>query len=370
MRHVLQELIASVTPTHSTDLGCKACVALAVLFLSCSAMPPAHDEARLTATQPAYSLVFIIHGDGDYLYHDTLGNARRADEDILSKAQAIAARNPNAEVFLFHEIERRHVLFLIPRRDGHAYYYRNGRLVAQKSYWRDQGASRFDPEVRLYEQFAATQPRPPLLFFFYFGHEIPEFNGAGYDASYSKRRVTIDDLAEGVKSFVADSTKIDVLALATCFGGTPYTIGALAPYARYIIASPDNLHLSYFDLEPLASLDAGSGDNEVAGFADRFARNAFEQLANEVQTTVSVVVYDVNGVGDFIDSVAGVYDRTVTAANRMSTASVEHCDCADDSAYALPGMSDGLTVFYRAPRFGRGKYKPDHSGWECWRIAE
>ena len=242
-------------------------------------MPPTPDEGGLDAAPPRYSLVFIIHGDGDYLYHDTLGNARRADEDVLSKAQAIAERNPNAEVFLFHEIERRHVLFLFPRHDGRAYYYRHGHLLAQKSYWRDQGESRFDPEVRLYEQFAGTQPRPPLRLFFYFGHELPEFNGTGYDASYAKRRVTIHDLADGVRGIAGESAKIDLLVLATCFGGTPYTIGALAPYARYIIASPDNLHLSYFDLDPLAKLDVGADDGEVADFADRFARNAFEQLA-------------------------------------------------------------------------------------------
>jgi len=345
-------------------------VALAVLLASCSSAPPAHDDDLLAANAPRYSLVFVIHGDGDYLYHDALGNARKADEAVLSKAQTIAERNPNAEVFIFHEIERRHVLFLIPRRDGRAYYYRNGRLLEQKSYWRDQGESRFDPEVQLYQQFAGMQPRPPVQLFFYFGHELPEFNGTGYDASYSKRRVTVQDLAKGLSDIAGDSTRIDLLALATCFGGTPYTIGALAPFARYIVASPDNLHLSYFDLEPLASLDVGSNDRDLAAFADRFARNAFEQLASEVHTTVSVVVYDVNHLGDFIDLVAGAYDRTLTAANGMPTSSVEHCDCADDSTYALSGMSEGLTVLYRAPQFGRAKHKQQHSGWECWRIAE
>jgi hypothetical protein len=352
------------------DLNSGGCVALAVFLASCSTTPPAHDERQLVESPLRYSLVFIIHGDGDYLYHDAFGNALRADEEVLSKAQAIAQRNPNSEVIIFHEIERRHVLFLIPRRDGRAYYYRHGRLLAQKSYWRDQGEARFDPEVRLYQQLVGAQSSPPLRLFFYFGHELPEFNGAGYDASYAKRRVTIDDLAAGISEMAGESTKIDLLALATCFGGTPYTIGALAPHARYIIASPDNLHLSYFDLEPLASLDVGSDAGEVAAFADRFARNAFEQLTREVQTVVSVVVYDVNNVSGFIDSVAGVYDRTLTAAKGTSSVSVEHCDCADDSTYALPGMDKGLTVLYRAPRFGRMKKEQHHSGWECWRVPE
>ena len=369
IQRYLQRLIAGATPPR-TDWGYKGYVTLAMLFTACSTTPPAPHQNPLDASPPRYSLVFIIHGDGDYLYHDALGNARRADEDVLAKAQTVAEQNPNANVYIFHEIERRHVLYLIPRRDGRAYIYERGRLVAQKSYWRDQGASRFDPEVRLYEEFAGGPDRPPVQLFFYFGHELPEFDGAGYDASYAARRVTIQDLAQGIGDIAGDSTKIDVVALATCFGGTPYTIGALAPYARYIIASPDNLHLSYFDLAPLASLDIASGDGAVAAFADRFARNAFDQLANEVQTVVSVAVYDANDVRAFVASVADAYDRTLATTNGTSPAPVEHCDCADDSTYALPGMSDGVTVLYRGPRFGRAKHKQQHSGWECWRTAE
>ena len=370
MTNLFHRLAAGATHTFSTDRGFGGCVALAMFLVSCSTIPPAHDEGGLVESPPRYSLVFIIHGDGDYLYHDTLGKARKADKDVLARAQAVAERLPNAEVTIFHQIGRRHVLFLLPRRDGRAYYYRNGRLVAEASYWRDQGASRFDPEVGLYAQFTGARVRPPVQMLLYFGHELPEFNGAGYDASYSKRRVTIRDLAEGVKGIVGESGKVDLLVLATCFGGTPHTIAALAPYTRFIIASPENLHLSYFDLEPLAGLDVGPGDGEVATFADRFARNAFDRLVSEVQTAASVVVYDVNDTGTFLNAVAGAYDRTLAEAEELSPAFVEHCDCANDSTYARPGMSDGLTVLYRAPRFGRMKHEQHHSGWECWSIAQ
>jgi hypothetical protein len=157
--------------------------------------------------------------------------------------------------------------------------------------------------------------------------------------------------------------------LATCFGGTPHTIGALAPYAHYIVASPDNLHLSYFDLEPLIELRGAPAHASITTFAERFARNAFDRLVSEVQTVASVVVYDVNNTDAFRASVAGDYDRALTAARGMP-ASADHCDCADDSTYARPRMSQGLTVLYRAPRFGRTKNDPHHSGWECWRIGD
>ena len=54
-----------------------------------------------------YSMVFIIHGDGDYIYHDTQGNERRADEKALVEATLVAMLNPQAEVFIFHEKPRR-----------------------------------------------------------------------------------------------------------------------------------------------------------------------------------------------------------------------------------------------------------------------
>ena len=345
-------------------------MAFAVLLAGCgSTMPPPNDETVIGGGVTRYSLVFIIHGDGDYLYHNSLGEARRADEDILARAQAIAQKLPNAEVTIFHEIARRHVLFLVPRHDGRAFYYRQGKLLGEKSYWRDQGNSRFATEAGLYAKFADAQATSPVRLFFYFGHELPQLNVEGYDASYPDRRVTVGDLAQGLSAFTGASDKFDLVVLGTCFGGTPRSIDALAPHARIIIASPGDLHLSYFDLEPLATLDIKRTDGEVAAFADRFARNAFDHLTRDVQTAVSVVVYDATATNSFRASVAGAYDRTLAIANAMP-ASANHCDCADDPAYARPGMSAGLTVLYRAPRFGRTKNEPHHSGWECWDVDE
>jgi hypothetical protein len=314
-----------------------------MLLASCGTMPPAQEQGRPAERPPHYSLVFIIHGDADYTYHDALGHKHRADQDILAQAQEVGERSPDADVFIFHQIARKHFLFVVPRRDGRAYHYRNGRLMAQEAYWRDQGTTRFAPELRIYHRLAEP-PSPSLVrLFFYFGHELPEMDGAGYDASCRERRVTVADLAEAVRDVAGSAAKVDLLGLATCFGGTPHTVGALGPYARYIIASPDNLHLSSFDLAPLESLDLGSDDGAVAAFADRFARNAFERLASTVQTAVSVVVYDVNGTRAFLDSVTGPYDRTLASTRGRSPSSEELC--------------------------GRLKHEVSHSGWECWRSA-
>ena len=203
----------------------------------------------------------------------------------------------------------------------------------------------------------------------YFGHELTELGGADHDAMDTGRPASVSDLASGLRALAGDSTRVDLLVLGTCFGGTPYTIGALGPYARYIVALPDNLYLSYFNLEPLAGLGARSSSEELPALVLRFARNAFQQLDRDVQTTVSVVAYDTDAVRAYTQSVADDYERGLSVLDQMKPAPVEPCDCAEDSSFVRPGMDEGLTVFYRAARFGRAKHTSTHSGWECWRLA-
>jgi hypothetical protein len=315
-------------------------------------------------------VVFVIHGDGGYLYHDPDGTKHRADEEALAGAIKVAEQNAQAEVFIFHQKRRKHFLLVFPRRDGEFYYYRNGRLLAQESYWRDHGQSRFDPEVELYYRFRAEERPGPVKLFLYFGHEIAEVGGAGYDASYRNRTFTVHDLADGLKRATGGSTKFDLVVLSTCFNGTPHTISALSPYARYIIASPGNLHRSYFDLRPFEALDAGLRDADVSAFAKECARQSFDRLAKDIQTEITVAVYDVDRVQGFLSSVDSVYDHALATLKADASASVEHCDCAEDSAYVRPGISEGVDVLFRPARFGRSAHKESHSGWECLRLPK
>lgn len=354
------------------------CVVLVLFLFSCSSIPPVYRETpfgdeRISPLR--YSIICIIHGDGDYLYHDPRGNEHRADEEALVGAIRVAVRNPHAEVFIFHERPRRHSFLFFPLHDGKFSYYRNGKLLAKESYWRDQGKSRFDPEVDLYYKYRQnfgpqflTEDQPDLVrLFLYFGHEIPEFDGSGYDASCRDRTFTVDDLAEGLKSITHDSTKFDLIVLSTCFGGTPHTIAALSPYARTIVASPENLHLSYFDLHPFERLDAGLRDGDMDTYAIKYAHQAFDRLTEDIQTAVTVAVYNVESVREYLNSVGSVYDHTLITLKGQPPGSIEHCDCAEEPAFILPGMSEGVDIFYQPARFGRSKYKMNHSGWECWR---
>ena len=363
----------SVTQPYSMFFGYIGCVVLLLFLFSCSSVPLIQRVAPLgeeSALPPSYSIVFIIHGDGVYLYHDTHGHVHRADEETLVGAIRVAVRNPQAEVFVFHQRRRRHTLLFFPRRDGRFHYYRHGRLLAKESYWRDQGQSRFDAEVEIYNRFHAEERPEMVRLFLYFGHEIPEFGGEGYDASYKKQTFTVEDLVDGLKRITGESNKFNLIVLSTCFNGTPHTIAALAPYARTIVASPDNLHLSYFDLQPFERLDVGLRDGDMATFAKNFAHKSFDQLTKDIQTAITVAVYDVDQVQEYLLAVASVDEHTLTTLKGQKPGSAEHCDCAEDSAYVLPVMSDGVDVFYRPPRFGRSKHKLNHSGWECWRLLK
>lgn len=324
-----------------------------------------------SAFETKYSMVFVIHGDGDYLYHDTSDNNYNAAEEALTNAKKAAMENPNAEVFIFHQKPKKNFLLFFPRKDGEFYYYRNGQLIATESYWRDQEKSNFDTEVAYYNRFHVVNQKKLIKMFLYFGHEIPEFGGAGYDESYPDRTFNIDDLTIGLKGFTTDTSIFDLTILSTCFGGTPYTISRLGSLSKIIIASPENLHLSYFDISSLERLEINIQYDDVLSFAKRFAQQSFDRLTRNVQTEVSVVVYDVENVQKFLNSIKDDYNNTLSSLKGMTQANladIKHCDCADLPIYQISTMSNGVKVLYRPAKFGRSKNKQSHSGWECWKY--
>lgn len=328
-------------------------------------------RTEYTTLSTHYSIIFFIHGDSDYLYRDTSNNEYNADEVTVMNAKRVAEQNPNTEVFIFHQKPKSNFLFFFPQRDGEFYYYRNGQLIANELYWRDREKSDFNLEAALYRKYHVVNQDKLINMFLYFGHEIPEAGGVGYDESYPDRSFTIDDLAGGMKSFTSDSIKFDLTILSTCYGGTPYTIGKLIPITKTIIASPENLHLSYFDMSSLERLDINLKDGDVPAFAKRFARQSFDKLTSSVETTVSVVVYDANRVQNFVNSVQKDYNQTLDSLKRLTPAELavkEHCDCTDIPAYQISTIKDGVDVLYRSARFGRSKNKKIHSGWECWKY--
>jgi hypothetical protein len=356
--------------TKNTLCMCAGYVMLMSLFISCSPdMPVFKEHKRESADRlpSPYVLVFIIHGDGDYLYHDADGNAYLADTMAVAGAKMVAENNPSAEVIIFHQRERKTNFFFFSRPDGIFYHYRNGAMITQEFYWRNNDTSRFDPEVSLYSHRASSDNQEKIDIILYFGHEIPEYGGRGYDRSLPDRSFNLRDLAAGMNGFLRQGP-CDLLVLSTCNGGTPYTIGTLGRYARNIIASPGDLHLSYFDLRPLEHLEIGIPNGNIRSFARLFARRSFDRLSDEIHTAVTVAVYDMEKVQGYLRSAQKRYEQMVkrmSEETKESTTITEHYDCAELSDYAMPGMSEGVEVFFRPARFGRLQYAQRHSGWVC-----
>lgn len=346
------------------------CAAFAIILSACGTMSLDFAEQPSKAAPvplTRYSFVFIIHGDGDYVYHDTRGRARSADWRALRAAVRVARQVPDAEVFIFHQRPARKLLFVIPFPDGEFRYYRDGELETRERYWRTEGPDRFEAEMALYQKTAAPADSKRATFFLYFGHEISEFDGLGYDASYPERSFNVQDLSAGLKGFTGDTTRFDMIVLSTCFGGTPHTIATLAPYSRAIVASPDNLHLSYFDLRSFGRLEKFDRENDVPGFAQYFAQQAFDELTNNVQTAVTVAVYESDRAKNYLQVADSRYRERLSALKGHTPESIEYVDCGEDDTYVLPGMSEGVSVLFRSSRFGRAKNKLNHSGWQCCR---
>lgn len=324
----------------------------------------------------------MIHGDANYVFHDTAGAVHYANEDVLARAKEVALANPQAEVFIFHDMPLNKTLFFFKQHDGEFYYYRNGELEATQQYWRDEGTSRFSVQGALYNAFRsksdANEAHSQTKMFLYYGHEIPEEDGQHYDDSYPDSTLTIRKFSNELISFTSqeqitenmgtgiDSKFFDLIVMSTCYNGSPRSVAALAPYTRYIIASPTNLHLSYFDLEPFMHLEYADKFNSIDAFADHAAESAYTKLSASVQTVVAVSVYNVLLVGPYLDSIETTYSQILATVNTDPRQIDAHCDCADLAPFNKPLMHNGVKVFYRPPIFGRDAHKIHHSGWSCW----
>ncbi len=338
-------------------------VLLLLVLSSCKSVgSPMVDEGPVEQ-----SIVFLIHGDADYRFHGLDGAAHQADKEALEKAVRVAERNPDAEVFIFHQRPRKRFLFLFPQDDGTFYFFRGGERRVKETYRSHTGSAWLDAETAFFERYRSRQASPePTRILAYLGHEIPEMAGVVYHASRRNATFSLDDFSRGMAGLSADVGSFDLMVLSTCYNGTPHSIRALLPFAEYVVASPDNLHLSHLDLHPLEYMDQALDARGVSDLATDVARVSFERLSRDLQTSVTVAVYDMDRVRPYVEAVAPEYDRVLMTLENVPPARLGHVDCAGIVPMVRPDMSDGVELFYRAPRFGRSAGNRSHSGWQCW----
>ena len=310
------------------------------------------------------TLIFFIHGDGSYSYHDQKGKRLEADKVILQQAIAIAESCAHAEVFIFHQKPKRKWLFLIDRPDGAFYYFRDGAQLAGGSYHRRTHISELDSEIEIFKTYHDPGAQERASGFLYFGHALSELN----DAS-SRQSINVRGLAQGMSRLLSEVDphlmKFDLVVLSACYSGTPGIVAELAPYSRYLLASPEDLHLAYLDIQPLRHFSE-VGFSEVQTFAQEMAVHSFARLQEWTQTSITLAVYDIEKIAPFLHTVQT--RQPVQSQNSPQPVPVEYCDCLDGPSATAELPSAGVEVYYQPPRFGRLKNKTKHSGWACWEV--
>ena len=338
-------------------LWLAAAPAFLLLALSCRTMGPALEPP----TGPLrYALVFVIHGDGSYLFHDEGGKPHEADQVALERARATAEANPEAEVFVFHQRDRRG----LTRKNGTLELYRNGALVLLKDYRRDSGG--MEAEIASYGDLTRLGHSADVRrFFLYFGHQIPELPESGYHGSIPQALFGLEQFADGLAGFLPSGNRFDLVVLSTCNNGTPTAVTALASRARYLAASPADLHLSHLATETLHHLERRE-PMEVGLLARELALAAFRDLTEQVSTIVTVSVYDLDTLAPRVSEAAAELQARLASEDGL----LEFYDCGEDPRLSWLAGLPGVTVLYRPPRFGPEQNKETHSGLQCFRENE
>ncbi len=327
---------------------------LLILFISLTAFS---TETR--GKEISFSIIYIIHGDADYLYHDTSGTGHYADREILDQALDAAEGLDNAEVFIFHQETASRFLFF-PQDDSHFYYFNNGKRIKEDSYRRVREDAYFASEINLYEKYRDKDKDSTVKILLYYGHEIPEDNTINpYNITHPEIPFNDSLFVKAVKGLSAGK-RFDLTVLSTCNNGTPRMVGLLSPYTRFIIASPENLHLSQMNSLYLKNLKIEN--YEPSSFAQSFAQNAFNILKKNTLTVITISVYDVDKTKPYVNSLS---EKRNDNPKLISAAVINNCDCSTIGKYRKPGMESGVTVFYNPPTFGKNKTKSVHSGWGC-----
>jgi len=333
-----------------------------ILFISCQSTGHITQSDDFDPDQAAdYSVVMVIHGDSDYLFHQN-GNSYRADEEVLKDAISVAEEAKTGEFFIFHQKPKRKILWLFSRENRQLYHYRNGNLVNRERYKVDEAVKPFEAEGRLYEQYAANSEELDSRFFFYFGHEIPLREESDYHHSYPSIKFSQITFAEGIDQFTTDALpRFKLIALSTCNNGSPDMVTQLSTKTDYLLASPHNLHLSHFDLAPLTMLentDARTGDT----IGREIAEITYQRLSESTRTSVTISLYSMAELDNYLNSMYAGYQEYLRGKDRFAS---ENSDCRSIDELDLPGLSAGVEKWYRAPQFGPLSGVDSHSGWGC-----
>lgn len=329
---------------------------VAIITAGCASVGPVEsDGGTVAGTDPTYALIYVIHGDGDYLYHMD-GKRKHADQEALTIAQKVGRSAAHAEVFIFHQRPSRRLFGLFRQPTNGFYHYRRGELVGKGRYVRDPSSMSAEADIYMSRRNASVKGTS----FLYYAHDIPEQPSTRYHTSYPRTSFSIDSFSASLARFRSGGDPFDLIVLSTCNNASPRIAAALSHHTKFLLASPGDLHLSHIDSHPMHL--AGAEDVEIEGLAHRTAEWAFKRLVDRTRTNVSLTLFNMDALSAYLPDLTRTYAAT---RNGSQVRTIEDfVDCRDVPGLDLPD-DNGLKRWYRPPSFGRESRKTDHSGWGC-----
>lgn len=326
-----------------------------ILFLISVSCSSTHDLATVNSQKVDYSLIFVVHADANYLYHEN-GKAQKVNQEALRQAQEVAKAAKHGEVFIFHQKPERKAFLFFPKKDRQYYQYRNGVLVAKENYSPENGG--LTKESEIYTTLSANSPSQKT-YFTYFGHEIPTFPGRTYHHSSADAEFNSTIFADQLRDF---SSNIALTILSTCNNGNPLMMNSLKEVTDVVIASPQNLHLSYLSADKFNLLESDP-TIETSSLADSIAADSFAELSS-LQTMVTVAIYDLDEISDYVTSFNESYQEHLrfVEAKPLFT---NNEDCKNIGGLESTLSTKGVKTFYKPAAFGRKARNATHSGWGC-----
>lgn len=347
---------------------------IAAIFSSCTA-EKSISRLPVPGSIPGIrnSIIFLIHGDGSYLYHDSTGAEINSDERIAEQARAVGEKSLNSEVFIFHIKISRHLLFFFPLKDRELFHYYKGQLINSLSYSTDENDTTFETEANYFKRYTVNSSNYKesdsiRSLFLYYGHQIPEFGGFGYNSSFPSIRFNLENFAKSLENFKKyRSYKFNIVVLSTCSNATPGGISILSSLAKFVIASPVNLHLSQMNSLTLIRLDSLRIASDSI-FAGRFAQAAFDSLKKTTQTEISISVFNTDKTGNFLKANGAAYFSAAESLKSRRITDPVCIDCQRSGYMNMDGAEAGVVVYQRPSLFGRKTKVQGGSGWGCWKL--
>ena len=312
-----------------------------------------------------YSVIYYIHADSDYLYHDAAGEPVRGNSKVLDTALKVAEEAKSGEVFVIYQPPEKRFLGLFPRKKSQFYHFINGELTSHVKYRHsDKNEDFLTTEARLFNQYQTPFGKENRQnYFLYFGHEIPDDNGKKYHQTLPDITVNTRSVSAGIQKFLAsDEDRYDLVVLSTCNNGTPVMADHLMPISDLLLASPQNLHLSHIDSKNLDLMESNPGISSVQ-IADSMAEHTFQRLETDIHTAITLTVYDFRRMQEHKNELHAF----ATAYNRLDDKKhfSDNIDCNQVGFFDDETFGKGIKTWYKPARFGRQSLTNTHSGLGC-----